>query len=878
VRARWRGIAAAVLLGGGTPAGVIAGVASPHAGPWWLGIAGACAGMAALLQLDAGRAAADTAAAESDDAPRAGVVHTGSPQAGSNPEQTGTGTVPAARPAVVFISYTHDSPAHQREVLDLAGRLRSDGIDCTIDQYEESPQEGWPLWMARQIDTSDFVLVVCTPPYRRRVMGEEEPGIGRGAQWEGKLILQRLYEQGANRKFIPLVPSSGDRADIPLPLRDATFYQPQREDGYEKLLRRLTGQPAVPRPPLGTVPRLSPHVRRAALWNVPFQRNRFFTARDDVLQAMASGFQPGGDPGNVQVISGLGGIGKTQTAVEYAYRQGHRYAAVFWIRAGTLTDLHSSFIEVARLLDLPEQEEKAIDDVVRGVLAWLRDHDGWLLVFDNADVPSLLTGYLPDRAHGHILVTSRAGTFDLLGVAAPITLGVLSADEAVQFLFTRTGRQPTPVDAGAAARLAEALGRLPLALEQAGAFLAATSIPFAAYEASYSAKRLAVLERSTPVTGGYAALVATTWVMNFAELQAVAPAGADLLRASAFLAPDSIPLDLLVAGAAELGPHVAEALTGTGEDPAVLYQALQPLTRFSLIQLDPEVNAYALHRLVQESVRSAMPEGEQRRWAQRVVRALNRAFPMASFPNWPLCDQLIPHVKVAAEWVAKWGFSLDDAGHLLNEGASFLRMRADYAAAEAMHKQSLALAESAPESGDEEIAIRLNNLALVYWDQFRYDEAEPLLARSLEVAEQAHDRDDVDLALPLNNLAWLYVRMERPEAAAPLIDRAIAVWQEGDDDAFFTATPSTPGLRFLLGLGGTTRRLSLLRRHFASASRSATSKRPLAATTRLPTFTSSSAATMTPPGCSNEQSKRRNASTARRIPSSSPRSNDSPSS
>ncbi len=118
-----------------------------------------------------------------------------------------------------------------------------------------------------------------------------------------------------------------------------------------------------------------------------------------------------------------------------------------------------------------------------------------------------------------------------------------------------------------------------------------------------------------------------------------------------------------------------------------------------------------------------------------------------------------------------------------------------------MHKQSLALAENAPEPDDTRIATRLNNLALVYWDQFRYDEAEPLLVRSLEIAEQAHDRDDADLALPLNNLARLYMRMERPEAAATLVDRAIAVWQGGDDDAVFTAILLDAKAEVLIGLG-----------------------------------------------------------------------------
>jgi hypothetical protein len=91
-------------------------------------------------------------------------------------------------PPKVLISYSHDSPEHAQRVLELANRLRADGIDCTIDQYVLVPAEGWPLWMEKQIRGSKFVLMACTEIYYRRVMDEEEPGKGRGVRWEGRLI------------------------------------------------------------------------------------------------------------------------------------------------------------------------------------------------------------------------------------------------------------------------------------------------------------------------------------------------------------------------------------------------------------------------------------------------------------------------------------------------------------------------------------------------------------------------------------------------------------------------------------------------------------------------------------------------------------------
>ena len=123
----------------------------------------------------------------------------------------------------VFISYSHDSTEHMDRVLALSNRLRQEGVDCHIDQYEQSPPEGWPQWCDRQVEKSDFVLVACTETYLRRFKGEEAPGFGLGATWEGHIITQELYNaQGKNTKFIPIIFSAQDTAYIPVILQGAT--------------------------------------------------------------------------------------------------------------------------------------------------------------------------------------------------------------------------------------------------------------------------------------------------------------------------------------------------------------------------------------------------------------------------------------------------------------------------------------------------------------------------------------------------------------------------------------------------------------------------------------------------------------------------------
>jgi hypothetical protein len=163
----------------------------------------------------------------------------------------------------VFISYSHDSPEHVDRVLALADRLREDGIDCTLDQYETSPPASWPKWMDRHIAKSDFVIVICTETYYRRVMGEEEPGKGRGVKWESTLTYQHLYDADAeNIRFIPVLFESGKVEHIPTPLQGATYYYVDTEQGYEDLYRRLTNQPCTIKPELGKLRKLPPRERK----------------------------------------------------------------------------------------------------------------------------------------------------------------------------------------------------------------------------------------------------------------------------------------------------------------------------------------------------------------------------------------------------------------------------------------------------------------------------------------------------------------------------------------------------------------------------------------------------------------------------------------
>lgn len=196
----------------------------------------------------------------------------------------------------VFISYSHDSKEHQDKVLLFSNKLRSEGIDCILDQYEDSPPEGWPKWMDRNIKQSDFVLVLCTETYYNRVMGTDEKGMG--IKWESTLIYQQLYNAGSNNlKFIPIQFENEKFQHIPEPLQGATFYNVDNSEEYDNLYWRLRGV-KTKKPELGKLRELPKKERKTLfisgfidieLWNNAGWKGVAFLHHYDLIEPSSLG-------------------------------------------------------------------------------------------------------------------------------------------------------------------------------------------------------------------------------------------------------------------------------------------------------------------------------------------------------------------------------------------------------------------------------------------------------------------------------------------------------------------------------------------------------------------------------------------------------------
>jgi tetratricopeptide (TPR) repeat protein len=515
------------------------------------------------------------------------------------------------------------------------------------------------------------------------------------------------------------------------------------------------------------------------VFGVPYVQNPFFTGREDILEKLHKAFQQKATGNTIQVLDGLGGIGKTQTAVEYAYRHRENYEAIFWVKANSELEIQSGLLDIADKLNLPEKYSQDANEAVKAVIKWLKDNSGWLLIFDNADNPKIIKGYIPVGATGHILLTSRAQVFQELGVVKPLEIIKLTPPEAREFLFKRTGRENIDNDEKKAAEdLAKELDYLPLALEQAGAYITVKKVLFQQYLTSYKKRRLKLLEEQRPVSGDYPTSVATTWELNFEEVKKESEAAADILSFSALLSPDGIPLELISGGASHLGTALSKAVKQAERDPLVVNTLLESLTRYSLIRIDIPSRTYSIHRLVQEVVKERTGKPGCRIWAVRIIKCLNELFPGVEFGNWALCERMLPQTRAVMVFVEEYGFESEEVAWLYNQTGGYLDERARYLEAEPLHQRCLAIREKILGVEHPNVALSLNNLAALYFTQGKYEKAEPMFKRCLAIREKILGVYHSDLALSLNNLAVLYNTQGKYEAAEPLFKRSLAIYEK----------------------------------------------------------------------------------------------------
>ena len=515
---------------------------------------------------------------------------------------------------------------------------------------------------------------------------------------------------------------------------------------------------------------------------VPSPRNPFFTGREDILTRLATTLctdraialtQP-------QAVSGLGGVGKTQLAAEYAYRFQDRYQAILWAGADSHEGLVTAYMQFAAALDLPEQTERDQNQVVTAVQRWLRGHRDWLLILDNVEDLGLLGAFLPPSYQGHVLLTTRMHVTE--PVALSLELESLSDEEGALLLLRRTKRlalnalldATTAEERLQALAISRTLGGLPLALDQAGAYILETGCALSDYLPLYERGRAALLSRRGSIPAEHPQSVATTFSLAIERAQQKNPAAVELLKLCSFLAPDEIPEALLTGGAVPVGPILQPVVA----DPFAFNEATEALQSLSLIHRHAERKTLRLHRLVQAALRDGMSTKMRKQWIKRAIRVINTAFPIAMFSNWGACERCLPHALMCALWIEQERLVFPEAARLLHKVGCYLEERAQDKQAQTLLLSSLAINEKLLGATHPEIATCLDDLATIYRRQGDFEEAEALWRRALNIREGTLGANHPETATSLNHLARLYRNRGKFIEAESLLRRALALTEQ----------------------------------------------------------------------------------------------------
>ncbi|MEV0484001.1 FxSxx-COOH system tetratricopeptide repeat protein [Streptomyces sp. NPDC050508] len=631
----------------------------------------------------------------------------------------------------------------------VAWHLQENGYEVELDIWHWRPGEDFVKKMSEALEKASAVVALFSPQY----FG---PGRYTEEEWTAAVA-------GRDR-FIPLVVEPLEAGQLPAILRPRIrreLHDLDEADALKALLDAVRGPlprttpPAFPgtksartsaRP--GLRPRFPSTTQDPDVWDVRQRRNPHFTGRDEIIEKVRTGLL-GERRAAVRVLHGPGGVGKTQVALEYAHRFAGQYDLVWWVDAEQGEQVPARYAELAARVDVAKPEAGA-EINARYAMEYLRTHERWLIVLDNAEDPKQLRSWLPEGA-GHVLITARDPAWSR--VVPGLALEVFSRVESLAYLE----RQLPTLSGGTADALADALGDLPLALAQAAGALDEGTPPdhYLQLLRTNTAQLLADGE-----VYDYPVSVAATVTIAADRLDADHPEAAAVLRLAAFLGPEPIPTTWLV--------KAREALTSVPGDPNDFRwprNALQPLARLGLAVVGPDV--FQVHRLTQAVVRhraGGQAVGPVQDDVAGLFAAVDPGDPELP-KNWPGWSFFIPHLTTALDTLVG-----------RPELRPTLRKAAEYLARSAQSEAALGLSENLYETWTTSLgedhpdtlhAAQLVGLALN--DLSAFEECLPLATDLLERRRRVLGEDHPDTLSAAHDLALAYGQLDRGSEAYALL-------------------------------------------------------------------------------------------------------------
>ncbi|KAH8683637.1 P-loop containing nucleoside triphosphate hydrolase protein, partial [Ilyonectria robusta] len=506
-------------------------------------------------------------------------------------------------------------------------------------------------------------------------------------------------------------------------------------------------------------------------WVVPFERNQDFVGREVILEQLLMIVPPAADEGVCQrtSIQGLGGVGKTQIALEAAFRvrQQHQDCSVFWVPAMDKASIENAYLDIGKSLKVEglDRDQANIMTLTKAALD-REDATSWLLVIDNIDDSSLLfgqshlAGYLPSNPKGSILITTRShNVVHKLAIrnANRVPLAQMSRVEAVKLLHQHLTVEQTR-DTKSTAELLEVLTDLPLAIKQASAYMDQTQTTTTRYLElcrSSDANLVELLSKDFDDHGRYGNIqnpVATTWLVSFHLISRDNPLSIQYLKYLSFLAEKDIPRNLLP----------------TWDNILKMDEALGLLKTYAFISEREGQESYDMHRLVRLAMRNWLTEKPELQWfATELIRKLNTEFPFAVYENRTVWIRYMPHALIALE---SRQYAADDHAKacLLHNVATAFLEQARYREAETLYRESLVLYAQTLGVDHPSAISSKGNLANALFGQGRYQEAEALDGETLALRTQILGARHPDTMTSNHNLASVLRRQRKLKEAEAL--------------------------------------------------------------------------------------------------------------
>jgi TIR domain/Tetratricopeptide repeat len=623
----------------------------------------------------------------------------------------------------------------------LAWQLQEIGYTLELDVWDWAPGEDFVARMTAALERTERLLAVCSEAYFTSPFGSAE------------LRAAFTGHAAADGRIVPVLIEPVTVPPLYAPLIHLDLAGLDEATAVARLRTRLgRGRPTAPPPfPLRNPPPSGQPGfagRLPNVWRMP-PRNPRFTGRDGMLTELRRRLRATEPTLMVQALYGLGGVGKTQLALEYAHRFAADYDLVWWIDAEQPLLIADQLAGLAARLELPAGPTVAA--TVDRLLTELTGRGHWLLIFDNATHPREIADYRPGGL-GHVLITSRFPGWGALG--GRLEVAVLARAETVRLLQSRI----PAMDDELADKLAAELGDLPLAAAQAAAYLEQTDLPPGDYLRRFRTRRADLLTRGDVV--GYHGRVDTAGGLSLERLSGADPAAVQLLELAAFLAPEPVALSLIHDQAALL----AEPLRTTAADPDALADTLGALVGYSLARRRGD--GFVVHRLVQAVIRQQLPPDRQQATAQRAVALLAAASPgePENPARWATYAQLAPHVLAAGPQVD----SSPAGRQLALDTVHYLQARSDSASSHAFCEQVLDRWRTilGPDHPDTLTAAIRSSLAL-----FQLGEAEPARALSedtLRRCRRALGPDHMTTLVAAAALAQVLAVLEKVKTARAL--------------------------------------------------------------------------------------------------------------